>query len=71
MRKLTVLERVTYILLFTILFIYALREAKHFLYPIALAVLFSYLLYPLVELLEVKLKTPRTFAILFSIFFST
>ncbi len=70
MRKLTGLERITYLLLFTILLIYALREAKHFLYPIALSVLFAYLLFPLVYFLEVKLKTPRTFAILFGIFFS-
>ncbi len=70
MRKLTGLERITYILLFTILFIYALIQAKHFLYPIALAALFSYLLFPLVYALEVKLKMPRTLAILVSIFLS-
>ena len=54
MRKLTGLEKSTFILLFSILFIYALREAKHFLYPIALAVLFSYLLFPLTNFLEKK-----------------
>ncbi len=67
MRKLTGLERVTYILLFTILLIYALREAKHFLYPIALAVLFSYLLYPLVNFFEKPLRIPRAIAILLAI----
>ncbi len=69
MRKLTSLEKWTYILLSTVLFIYILKGAKHFLYPIALAALFSYLLYPLVNFLE-KLKMPRAFAILFSIFFA-
>ncbi len=67
-RKLTALERATFILLFTILLIYALIVAKHFLYPIALAVLFSYLLYPLAAFLEEKLKAPRTLAILLAIF---
>lgn len=70
MRKLTGLEKSTFILLFSILFIYALREAKHFLYPIALAVLFSYLLFPLTNFLEKKIKLPRALAILLSIFFS-
>ncbi len=69
-RKLTGLERATFILLFTILLVYALKEAKHFLYPIALAGLFSYLLYPLAAFLEEKLKVPRAFAILFAIFFA-
>ena len=70
MRKLSGLEKITYVLLFTILLVYALREAKHFLYPIALAVLFSYLLFPLVNFLEKPLKMPRTLSILIAIFFS-
>ncbi len=69
-RKLTGIERATYVLLFAILLIYALIEAKHFFYPIALAALFSYLLYPLAAFLEEKVRIPRAISILLAIFFA-
>lgn len=59
--------RATYFLLFAILLIYSLRAAKDFLYPIAIALLLSYLLYPFASLLEKKLRFPRIFAILLTI----
>ena len=54
-------------MLFLILSIYALIEAKLILYPIALSVLFSYLLYPIASFLEYKVKFPRVIAVIFSV----
>jgi predicted PurR-regulated permease PerM len=42
----------TYWLLFLILLVYVLVEAREFLYPIVMALLFAYLLYPIVKRLE-------------------
>jgi predicted PurR-regulated permease PerM len=64
LRQYPVLVRLTIILLFIILVIYSLIQAKHILYPIALSVLFSYLLYPLAAFFEYKLKFPRVLAVL-------
>lgn len=64
------LKRILKITLTTLLFImvfFVLIVGKKFLYPLALAVLLSYLLYPAVSLLENKLKIPRLLAILLSI----
>jgi len=58
-----------YFLLAIILFIYAITAAKDFLYPIALAILISYLLYPLANYLE-KHKFPRIMTIIISILFA-
>jgi predicted PurR-regulated permease PerM len=54
-----------------VLFFYILITARLFLYPVALAVLFAYLLYPLANYLE-KHRIPRILAILVSLilFFS-
>jgi predicted PurR-regulated permease PerM len=61
------IERATYLLLFLILIIYSLQAAREFLYPIAIAFLLSYLLYPIAHFLERKLKFPRIAAILLTI----
>jgi predicted PurR-regulated permease PerM len=53
--------RATAYLLFFILFIWGLIETRDLLYPLALAVLFSYLLYPLTSGME-KLGVPRILA---------
>ncbi len=53
-------------ILSSILTIYAIIQAKNFLYPIAFGILLAYLLYPLVNILE-KHKIPRIIAILISI----
>lgn len=51
-KKQSRLQQLTIILLFGILLVYVLVEAKDFLVPVFLAVLFSYLLYPVVKKLE-------------------
>jgi len=53
-------------LLIPILFLYGIIVAKDFLYPIAFAALFAYLLYPVVNFLE-KNSFPRVLAILTSL----
>lgn len=60
------LARITSLLLFGVLFVYVLVEAKQILYPIVLAMLFSYLIFPLVNFFETKLRFPRVLAILTS-----
>ncbi|MCF6242905.1 MAG: AI-2E family transporter [Bacteroidales bacterium] len=60
------LERLTFLLLFSVLLVYILVVAKHILYPIVLALLFSYFIFPLVNFLETKAKFPRVLAILSS-----
>jgi len=49
-------------MVFFVLFFYALIITKYFLYPIALAVLFAYLLYPVANFFENKLHFPRILA---------
>ena len=66
-REYPVLTRLTIILIFTVLGIYSIIVAKHILYPIALSVLFSYLLYPVAAFLEYKAKFPRVLAVLISV----
>jgi predicted PurR-regulated permease PerM len=46
--------KVTYVLLGVILFFYAIIQAKDFLYPIVLGVLFGYLVYPIANFFEKK-----------------
>lgn len=46
------IKQLTFVLLFAILLVYVLVEAREFLYPILMAVLFSYLLYPVVSKFE-------------------
>ena len=60
------LARLTTLMLFGVLLVYVLIVAKQILYPIALSVLFSYFIYPLVHFFEKKLKFPRVLAILTS-----
>jgi predicted PurR-regulated permease PerM len=57
----------SFYLLFGILLVHALIAAKEFLWPIALATLFSYLVYPLVLFFENKLRFPRILANLVAI----
>jgi predicted PurR-regulated permease PerM len=52
-------ERATWILLFFICIIFILVVAKGFLYPIALALLISYLLFPIASFLEKRWYFPR------------
>ncbi|MDX5420960.1 MAG: AI-2E family transporter [Hymenobacteraceae bacterium] len=60
-RRLRKLQLLTFTLLFGILLVYILVEAREFLYPIFMAVLFSYLLYPIEKRLE-KWGLPRILA---------
>ncbi len=59
--------KVTLTFLFLIIIFFILIIGKNFLYPIALALLLAYLLYPFVALLENKLRFPRLLASLLSI----
>ncbi len=59
--------RMVIVLLFTLLLYYFLITFRSFLYPIALAIMFSYLLYPLSKFFEVR-GVPRIPSILISIF---
>jgi predicted PurR-regulated permease PerM len=58
--------RLTVYLLLTIIIIYSAIVARHYLWPIIMAALISYLLFPVADLLE-KWKFPRILAILLSI----
>jgi predicted PurR-regulated permease PerM len=60
-RLFRIIQRFAVVLLFIILFIYALSQARLLLYPLVLAVLFSYLLYPMSSGLEKK-GVPRILA---------
>ena len=60
-RLFRIIQRLAVVLLFFILFIYALSEARLLLYPLVLAALFSYLLYPVSSGLEKK-GVPRIVA---------
>jgi predicted PurR-regulated permease PerM len=64
--QLPLIAKATILMLFWILLFFVLTEIKNFLYPIFLAALFSYLLYPLAKFLE-KHKIPRVIANLISI----
>ncbi len=57
----------TFFLLFTILFFYGIIVAKSFLSALVLGMIFSYLLYPLVNFLELKARFPRVLANIVSI----
>jgi len=59
--------KMTITLLFFVLFFYVAIIAKQFFYPIALAMLLSYLIFPITSFFENKLKFKRIFAILVSI----
>lgn len=58
--------KATILLLFVVLLFYGLIMARDFLYPVAIGILFSGLLYPLVLFFE-RLKFPKALAILVSI----
>lgn len=58
--------RISFFLLATILFFYAIIVAKDFLFPVVLGLLFGYLLYPIAEFLEER-RVPRILANLMSI----
>ncbi|WP_018477863.1 AI-2E family transporter [Pontibacter roseus] len=60
------IKRLTYWLLFLILLVYVLVEARDFLYPLVMSLLFAYLLYPVVKRLE-KWGVPRILANLITI----
>jgi len=66
-KNIKVLQRLAYVLMILIMSYVILTHMKNILYPIALALLFSYLLFPLVNFFETILKLPRTLAILVSI----
>src|SRR5690606_26454298 len=54
-------KRLTYWLLFLVLLVYVLVVAREFMYPLVMAMLFAYLLYPVVKWLEQK-GLPRILA---------
>ena len=60
--------KLTFGLLFAILLVYALIETRDFLYPLAFAILLSYLLYPISKRWE-QVGIPRILANIFSILF--
>lgn len=64
--RIPALIRLTFLLLFIILFFYAITIAKDILAPICLAILFSSLLHPFVEYME-KRRFPRVLANLIAI----
>lgn len=66
MKSIAALLRIALILLIPILFVYGIIAAKDFLFPIVLAILFAYLLYPIVNYLDKK-KFPRALSILSAI----
>ena len=63
------LLRTALLLLIPILFLYGIITAKDFLFPLVLAILFAYLLYPIVNFLDNK-GLPRAISILLSILFA-
>jgi predicted PurR-regulated permease PerM len=67
MRQYPIIVRLTVVLLFMILAFYVITEAKHILYPVALSLLFSYLLYPVVSFMEYKMRFPRIIAVLLGV----
>ncbi|MCC9165631.1 AI-2E family transporter [Pontibacter harenae] len=69
-KKLDRIKQFTWILLFLVLLVYVLVAAREFLYPIFMAVLFSYLLYPVVKKLE-EWGVPRILANFITIILST
>jgi len=64
------LSKITILLLFLILFVHVLTAAKQILYPIVLAILFSYFIFPLVNFLEKKLRFPKALSALTGILLS-
>ena len=64
------LSRITMLLFFSVLFVYVLTVAKQILYPIVLAILFAYFIFPLVNFLEKKLRFPRALSALTGILLS-
>jgi predicted PurR-regulated permease PerM len=60
-KKMMIAQRVTYIMLSIILFLYGLIAIRNFLYPIAFGFLIAYLLYPIVNQME-KNRVPRILA---------
>jgi predicted PurR-regulated permease PerM len=67
MRQYPLIVRLTIVLLFLILAFHVISEAKHILYPIALSVLFSYLLFPVASFMEYKLRFPRLIAVVLAV----
>jgi len=67
LREYPAILRLTIILFFIVLVIYSLIQAKQLLYPLAISVLFSYLLYPVAAFLEYKARFPRALAVLISV----
>lgn len=67
LRQYPAILRLTIILFFIVLVIYSLIQAKQLLYPLAISVLFSYLLYPVAAFLEYKARFPRALAVLISV----
>lgn len=66
MNKYPLSVKITYVLLSIILFVFAIIQAREFLYPIVLGLLFGYLLYPIACFFEKK-GMPRILANILSI----
>jgi predicted PurR-regulated permease PerM len=69
MLKKTPLLKITVVLLFIILLLFALIQARNFLYPLFFAILLAYLLYPFANFME-RHHFPRILANLISIIFA-
>ena len=65
--QLQAVQKVVYVLLFLILFFYAIIMAKKIFIPLSLGFLFATLMYPLANLLEIKVRLPKNLAILLSV----
>ena len=63
----SLLQKLTFFLIFAVISVYILIIAKQLLYTLVLAILFSYFIFPLVNLFESKLRFPRLLAILLSL----
>ncbi len=66
-KNLVFVQKLFYFVVIIVFSYIILKEAKQFLYPVAIALLLSYLLYPVISILEYKLKFPRTLAILITL----
>ena len=62
-----IIQKAAYILLFLILFFYAIIMAKHIFIPVTLSFLFATLMFPMANFLEVRARFPRNLAILLSV----
>lgn len=66
-KNFTVIQRIAYAMMIIIMSYLILTQAKQILYPLVLAMLFSYILLPLVIFFERRFHFPQVLAIIFSV----